>query len=106
MKFTSDSYKRSRRGYSRLLDITCASCSAHMFDYQKDGPGILMRLYLDRIFRSSTYSDRQNQSLSSIPPLTCAKCNKLLGVPYIFQKENRLAFRLFAGAVAKRIIKS
>lgn len=66
---------------------------------------MLKRMYLDRIFESNVYSDLQKLSLKSIPNLTCPRCEKLLGVPYIYEKEQRLAFRLFVGAIAKKISK-
>lgn len=106
IKFKSDKYKKTRGGYSRLLDIQCGKCSEHVFFYQKDGPGILKRMYLDRIYESNKYSGLENQLLKSIPQLTCPKCNALIGIPYIYEKENRLAFRLFVGGVVKKIVKS
>lgn len=106
IKLKSDKYKKSRGGYSRLLDISCANCQNHICFYQKDGPGILKRMYLDRIYESGKYSGIENQPLKSIPQLTCSKCETLLGVPYIYEKENRLAFRLFVGGVFKKIVKS
>jgi len=106
IKFKNDKYKKSRGGYSRLLDIGCAVCSEHLFLYQKDGPGILKRIYLDRIFESNRYSGLENKFLKSITQLTCLKCNSLIGTPFIYEKENRLAFRLFVGAITKRIVKS
>jgi hypothetical protein len=48
-KFINDKYKKVRGGYSRLLDITCEKCGNHVCYYQKDGPGILKRMYFDRI---------------------------------------------------------
>lgn len=106
IKFKSDKYKKTRGGYSKLLDIKCGKCLEHLFFYQKDGPGILKRMYLDRIYESKTYSELQNQQLKSIPKLTCEKCGALIGTLFTYEKENRLAFRLFVGAIAKKIIKS
>jgi hypothetical protein len=106
VKFKNDKYKKSRGGFSRLLDIQCSECTEHLFFYQKDGPGILKRMYLDRIYESKKYSNLENQPLKSIPKLTCPKCNILIGIPYIYKMENRFAFRLFAGSVIKKIIKS
>ena len=106
ISFKRDKYKKSRGGYSRLLDLRCAKCSEHLFFYQKDGPGMLKRMYLDRIFESNKYSGLENQPLKSIPQLICSQCSTLIGVPYIYEKEKRLAFRLFVGGVIKRIIKS
>lgn len=106
IKFKSDKYKKSRGGYSRLLDISCSKCGLHLCFYQKDGPGILKRMYIDRIYESSEYSGLENQPLKSIPQLTCSHCNTLIGMPYIYEKEKRLAFRLFVGGVSKKNTKS
>lgn len=106
IKFKSDKYKRSRGGYSRLIDIQCAVCTEHLFFYQKDGPGILKRMYLDRIYDSNKYSGLESKPLKSIPQLNCPKCKILIGVPYVYEKENRLAFRLFVGGIIKKIVKS
>jgi len=62
--FKSDKYKRTRGGYSRLLDISCAKCGTHLFYYQKDGPGMLKRMYLDRIYDSKKYSQLHRDGLT------------------------------------------
>ncbi len=103
IKFKNDNYKRTRGGYSRLLDISCAHCGSHLFYYQKDGQGLLKRMYLDRIYKSGKYIDFTKSQLANVPQLRCDECKKLLGTPYIYKKENRLAFRLFVGSVSKKI---
>ncbi len=104
--FKSDKYKKVRGGYSRLLDISCAKCGTHLCYYQKDGPGMLKRMYLDRIYGSKKYSDLQNAPLKTVPQLTCLGCKQVVGVPYTYAKEDRLAFRLFVGAITKKITDS
>lgn len=99
----SDKYKKVRGGYSRLLDISCAKCGTHLCYYQKDGPGILKRMYLDRIYGSAKYSGLQSAPLKTIAQMTCLSCKQVVGVPYNYAKENRLAFRLFVGAITKKI---
>ena len=37
--------------------------------------------------------------------LEIERCREYLGIPVIYQKEQRLAFRLFAGAVTTKISK-
>ncbi len=106
VKFKNDRYKKDRGGYSRLLDISCAKCGKHLCFYQKDGPGILKRMYLDRIYQSTQFSNLENMPLKNVPQLLCPNCNKLIGIPYVYKKEKRLAFRLFVGAVSKKIVKS
>lgn len=102
----SDKYKKVRGGYSRLLNVSCAKCGTHICYYQKDGPGILKRMYLDRIYGSQKYSDLQNAPPKTIPKLACSGCKQVVGVLYTYAKENRLAFRLFVGAVTKKITNS
>ncbi len=93
-KFKKDKYKSARRGYSRLLDISCEHCSAHLCYYQKDGPGILKRMYLDRIIDSKP----------TTKDLTCPNCQRTLGVLTVYEKEKRDAYRLFVGAVVKKVL--
>ena len=84
-----------------LLNISCADCGTHICLYQKDGPGILKRMYLDRISKSE-YENQQNYSLTDIAQLTCPQCKSHLGTPIIYKKESRLAYRLFVGSVSKK----
>jgi len=105
MQWKNDPYRQARGGYARLLAVSCATCGTHLFSYQKDGPGIVKRLYVDRIYQSKTYEDLQHRALKDIPQLLCPQCGEQLGMPMIYQKEQRLAFRLFAGAVTTKIRK-
>lgn len=106
IKLKNDQFKKTRGGYSRLLEISCAKCGNTICHYQKDGPGILKRMYLDRISNSDYYTGLENNPLKSIPNLLCPKCQELIGTPYVYDKETRLAYRLFVGAISKKIIKS
>ena len=56
IEFKQDKYKKDRGGYSRLLEIKCQKCDNIVALYQKDGPGLLKRLYIDRIFFSTKIS--------------------------------------------------
>ena len=94
MKLKQDRYKKRRGGNSRLLELKCAQCSHHLFYYQKDGPGIIKRLYLDRIYPSA----------SRVKNLVCPKCGEVLGTQMIYKKEGRLAYRIFSGALSKKIV--
>ncbi|MBI1833761.1 MAG: hypothetical protein HYR90_02955 [Candidatus Andersenbacteria bacterium] len=87
----NDKYRKARGGHSRILQLSCSNCGKELFRYQKDGPGILKRLYLDRILDYSTAANK----------LMCPKCNEVLGMRTIYKKENRQAYRLFTGAVSK-----
>jgi hypothetical protein len=104
MKLKQNKYRKARGGHSRVFDVSCAKCQEHLFYYQKDGPGILKRTYLDRIANSTKFENLQYLSLDKIPQLICSKCGQHIGTLIIYKKENRLAFRLFEGAVSKKIV--
>jgi len=93
--FKNDRYKKNRGGHSRWLLLSCEKCQNKVAIYQKDGPGILKRLYLDRIVDIKDFSGKN---------LVCKKCQAILGVKIIYKKENRSAYRLFVGAVEKKTI--
>ena len=104
-KLKSDRYRKARGGHSRFLNVLCEHCGAKILVYQKDGPGPLKRLYLNRIFAPENLANLQKLPINKIPNLTCSKCKSVLAIPYIYQKEQRKAFRLFVGAIIKKITK-
>lgn len=91
LKLTNDTYRKSRGGRATLLELACSHCEKSLFFYQKDGPGALKRLYIDRM----------HPALSTKKTLVCTKCKTLLGIYITYKKENRPAYRLFVGAVTK-----
>lgn len=97
MKLKNDKFRKTRGGYSRLLKISCEKCDSLIGLYQKDGSGNLRRMYLDRIIEPMVSIARKD--------LSCPK-GHLLGVKIIYDKEKRLAFRLFVDSVKKKIVKS
>ncbi len=103
--FKKDKFKSSRGGYSRLLNIHCYKCSYLVLVYRKDGPGNLRRLYFDRIFSPDKLVNLQKQNIKAIPPLKCSECGHIMGMPYIYEKEKRKAFRIFQDALIKKIRK-
>ncbi len=94
----SDRFKKARGGASRLLEISCTACGAKVCHYQKDGPGILKRMYVDRIMNAMKPLGAKG--------LDCPACKASLGVRMIYKKEDRPAYRLFVGAVTKKSVKS
>lgn len=96
-KFKNDKYKKARGGYSRLLRITCTYCGKHICDYQKDGPGNLRRMYIDRILNPNVSIKKKDFSCPT---------GHMLGVKVVYEREKRLAFRLFVDAVIRKIVKS
>lgn len=91
----SDKYRKTRGGYSRFLNIYCSKCKNSILLYQKDGPGPLKRLYLDRIFAPNNLASLNlSRNIKKIPNLVCAYCLFHIGMPYVYPKEERLAFLL------------
>lgn len=100
-----DKYKSSRGGYSRLLNLHCRKCNSLVAVYQKDGPGNLRRLYLDRIISPEKLVGLQKDNIKTVLPLKCCKCDSILGMPYVYGKEKRNAFRIIQDAIVKTIKK-
>ena len=101
--FKNDKYRKSRGGYSRFLEVSCHHCGEKTLIYQKDGPGELKRMYLDRIILPENIIKFQKFPINKIPNLVCTKCKYILAIPYVYPKEKRNAYRLFVGAVNKKI---
>ncbi len=94
--FKNDRYKKVRGGYSRLLRISCEKCDSFICNYQKDGPGITKRMYLDRIIEPDVLVNKKEFSCPN---------GHIFGVKILYEKENRLAVRIFVGAINKKVIK-
>lgn len=98
MKLTlqNDQFRRARGGYARMLEIACTKCKKRLCYYQKDGPGIIKRMYIDRISHAAIDLDKK--------ALHC-NCGRIIGTRYIYKKEGREAFRIFVGAISKSLVK-
>ena len=92
--FQNDKYRKARGGASRILDVCCENCSEHVAYYQKDGPGQLKRMYVDRFI-----DIHPNGKV-----LACRHCRSELGSLYSYKKENRQAYRLFVGKIVKKTV--
>ncbi|HSW77746.1 MAG TPA: hypothetical protein VLG36_03035 [Candidatus Chromulinivoraceae bacterium] len=94
-KVQNDRYRKARGGSSRILAVSCEGCGNHVTYYQKDGPGMLKRMYIDRFIETKPEAAE----------LVCESCGRVLGMLITYKKENRLAYRLFAGSVIKKIVR-
>lgn len=92
----NDAYRKSRGGYARFLNILCDGCGSHLLLYQKDGPGELKRMYVDRILAPKISSSKKKE-------FTCRSCKRVIGTFYIYKKEKRPAIRLYQGSILKKI---
>lgn len=97
-KFKKDSYAQ-RRGSPAMLIMNCAACHGYVMTYQKDGPGPLIRCYLDRIHHPENIRCLHSkcQTKNACPPLVCDSCKILIGIPIVYEKEDRLAYFLKPG---------
>ena len=99
-----DTYRAARGGYARFLNVYCGHCQTHVLLYQKDGPGTLFRLYLDRIFAPESLANLQEiTDISKVPDLRCPSCKVVIGTPYIWEEEFRKAYLLKQGSFIKKI---
>ena len=81
LNFDNPYYKRVEG--SRLLLIRCGHCKASIAKYQKVGKGGVLRLYIDRIIKSSI-------DLSQLPEaLFCPNCNAHLATKLALRKKNK-----------------
>lgn len=95
IKLKNDRFRKTRGGASKLLTLVCGNCRTKLFDYQKDGKGTIIRLYLDRIVLN-----HQNIAMEG-GNIACPDCQKILGNVSIYKKESREALFLERGAVVK-----
>lgn len=97
-KMKIDSFAK-RRGASKMLIITCAHCNHYVISYQKDGPGPLLRCYLDRIHHPEHLKNRQYETFDkkSSAKLKCESCTAVIGIPIVYEKENRPAYLMRPG---------
>lgn len=93
-KFQNDKYQKARGGHSRILDVRCEKCDTHLAYYQKDGPGMLKRMYADRFIDLTPEGHG----------LVCTNCGQVLGNYIIYKKEDRPAYRLYAGSITKKVV--
>ena len=106
-KFKKDSYVK-KRGAPEMLRVMCAHCGHYIMSYQKDGPGPLLRCYLDRIHHPAELEQRQRELFDKkkSPKLECSACNTVIGSPIIYEKENRPAYHLRPGFFSLKKVKN
>lgn len=105
-KFKNDKYRRVRGKSTKLVNLFCRVCRKHIMVYQKDDyPGRLRRLYFDRIFYPKNLTNLDTKSLRSVRKLRCPQCKEELGIPYIYKKEDRKAFKVYQDALIKEVRK-
>lgn len=105
-KFKKDAYAK-RRGAPAMLVISCVGCGSYIMSYQKDGPGPLLRCYLDRIHHPEELEKRQHLTFDkkTAEKLACATCHEVVGTPIVYEKEDRPAYHMRQGFFALKKLK-
>ena len=105
-RLKKDRFSKTRGGTSQFLNIFCSQCRTWILLYQKDGPGQLLRLYLDRIHAPENLAALQDlytvHTVNSVLPLKCPSCGALIAVAMIYDQEHRIAYRLIHGTFIKQ----
>lgn len=103
-KLKHDRFMSARGGTSAFYNVYCAGCRQWLLLYQKDGKGNLFRLYLDRIHAPEKLAMLHHSvgGSAKFPGLVCTHCNASIGVPMIYKREGRPAFRLVPGAIVRQ----
>lgn len=105
VKMKNDKYRQARGGTAVMLDVFCAKCNTPVIYYQKDGPGVLKRCYLNRIFAPADLERLQKDPRitepKDMPNLECSSCHSVIGTP-MRHDDGRLAFRLRLGYSYKK----
>ncbi len=94
--FKKGVFTNNRGGTLKFLNLYCEHCKIHILLYQKDGPGHLKRLYLDRIVAPDSFVGLEELDIKDIPRLVCQNCGRLIAIPDIYKEENRKVYSLLS----------
>jgi len=56
-KFYYMGFKKGQKGKFFIIDIYCSNCQQHLYKYQKEGPGSLVKCYCNRIKKDFCQQD-------------------------------------------------
>lgn len=71
------------------ISIHCKRCQKHLYTYQKEGPGMLIKCYVDRIIEDETHGN-----------LKCPECGQEFA--RLASVHNRPAHKIIQGKVFTR----
>ena len=103
--FIRDEYLEKRGGMPHFLNIYCDHCGKHILLYQKDNPGKLKRLYLDRIVAPELLTELDSLPLEDIPQLRCLECSRLIAIAEDYDSEPRKVYLLLSFATINKVAK-
>lgn len=95
MIYSNPNYKKMRG--SHILIVSCGYCKTEVAKYQKVGRGSLLRMYINRIIKSSVKMSKH---------LTCPNCGEKLGTKITLKRKNKEAYRMIRSAYNTREINS
>ncbi|HZK18197.1 MAG TPA: hypothetical protein VFD15_02670 [Clostridia bacterium] len=88
-------FYRKVKGSFTLL-ICCGHCKTDIAVYQKVGKGGVLRMYIDRIVRSSIDLGKKPNALF------CPNCNEQLATRVTMKRRNKEAYRMIRSAFNSR----
>ncbi len=84
--YHNEKQKKVKQAY--IIDISCAVCQTYLVTYQKVGRTNLVKLYYDRITKSSI-------DLKDVPgAIVCPNCDNIIAIKYMTKGDNKTAYRL------------
>lgn len=90
LNFHNPHYRRVKGSYPLL--IRCGYCKTDIAEYQKVGKGGVLRMYIDRIIKSSI-------DLADLPgALFCPNCNEQLATKVALKGKNKDAYVMIRSA--------
>jgi hypothetical protein len=104
-EYKRDQYLDERGGRPHFLNIYCDHCGNHLLLYQKDNPGKLKRLYLDRMIAPKQLVELNNLPIVDIPLLRCPDCNRLVAIAEEYDKEPRKVYLLLSFSTTNKVSK-
>lgn len=96
MIYKNPYYKKIKGSY--ILVVSCGYCKHDIAKYQKVGKGNLLRMYIDRIIKSSIDLSKDQGAL------LCPNCGKLLATRMTLKKENKEVYKMIRSTFNTRKI--
>lgn len=96
MKYKNPNYKRARGSF--ILIVACGFCKTDIAKYQKVGKGGLIRMYIDRIVKSSVDISKGQRAIF------CPNCNEQIAARVRLKKKNKEAYKMFRSTFNTRKI--
>lgn len=96
MIYDNPDYRKVKRSF--LLLVSCAHCKNNIALYQKVGKGGVLRMYVERIIKSSVDLSKKPRGLF------CPNCNEQLGARVTLRRKKKDAYRMIRSTFNTRVV--